>query len=354
MGLFDVFKKKECCICGNEVGLIGNRKLEDGNMCSKCAKKLSPWFDDRRHSTMEQIRQQLTYREQNARELEGFNVSRTIGESNKMYIEEVNGIPTRFFVTGSSNYKDANPDIISFKDVVSCVTDIDIRDEEKKQRDSEGRMVSYNPPRFEHHYNFYIKMQIRNNPYFDDIKFRVNSNVVTLESVGGIGGVGTIFGGSRNSIGRSMAGPAGFSLNTTREHKRYNEYHQMCELIEQAVEDGKRGAFVSAQTTNVQDPALVLLAKIPTAKMEELDPLLKEISELTCLRPDYNEVKEIQDKAVKAVADRANQLHMMRTNKQTDTAAAAAPQVPAGPKFCTYCGAPADGGKFCQYCGCQL
>ena len=52
MGLFDVFKKKECCICGNEVGLIGNRKLEDGNMCSKCAKQLSPWFDDRRHSTM--------------------------------------------------------------------------------------------------------------------------------------------------------------------------------------------------------------------------------------------------------------------------------------------------------------
>ena len=208
MGLFDVFKKKECCICGNEVGLIGNRKLEDGNMCSKCAKKLSPWFDDRRHSTMEQIRQQLTYREQNARELEGFNVSRTIGESNKMYIEEVNGIPTRFFVTGSSNYKDANPDIISFKDVVSCVTDIDIRDEEKKQRDSEGRMVSYTPPRFEHHYNFYIKMQIRNNPYFDDIKFRINGSCITLETVGDVrGSIGAAaMAGLLQSVGVSTAG----------------------------------------------------------------------------------------------------------------------------------------------------
>ena len=72
MGLFDIFKKKECCICGNEVGLLGNRKLEDGNMCSKCTKKLSPWFEERRHSTVEQIKAQLQYREQNSINLEGF------------------------------------------------------------------------------------------------------------------------------------------------------------------------------------------------------------------------------------------------------------------------------------------
>ena len=33
MGLFDnLFKKKNCDICGNEIGLLGNRKLEDGNL----------------------------------------------------------------------------------------------------------------------------------------------------------------------------------------------------------------------------------------------------------------------------------------------------------------------------------
>ena len=72
MGLFDVFKKKECCICGNEVGLLGNRKLEDGNMCSKCAKKLSPWFEDRRGSTVQQIREQLEYRGENEKKLKYF------------------------------------------------------------------------------------------------------------------------------------------------------------------------------------------------------------------------------------------------------------------------------------------
>ena len=57
MGLFDkIFEKKICSICGGEIGLLGNRKLEDGDCCKKCAAKLSPWFDERRHSTVEQIK----------------------------------------------------------------------------------------------------------------------------------------------------------------------------------------------------------------------------------------------------------------------------------------------------------
>ena len=60
-----LFEKKECAICGGEIGLLGNRKLEDGNMCKACAAKLSPWFDERRHSTVAQIEEQLEYRESN-------------------------------------------------------------------------------------------------------------------------------------------------------------------------------------------------------------------------------------------------------------------------------------------------
>ena len=56
MGLFD---KKNCDICGEKIGMLGNRKLEDGNMCKDCAKKLSPFCDDRRRCTLEQIKAQL-------------------------------------------------------------------------------------------------------------------------------------------------------------------------------------------------------------------------------------------------------------------------------------------------------
>ena len=63
MGFFGkLFEKKVCSVCDGEIGLLGNRKLEDGNLCKECAKKLSRWFDDRRHSTVEQIKAVLPAR----------------------------------------------------------------------------------------------------------------------------------------------------------------------------------------------------------------------------------------------------------------------------------------------------
>jgi len=36
MGLFGkLFEKKICSICGGEIGLLGNRRLADGNLCKK-------------------------------------------------------------------------------------------------------------------------------------------------------------------------------------------------------------------------------------------------------------------------------------------------------------------------------
>ena len=37
MGLFD---RKYCSVCGEKIGLLGNRKLEDGNLCKSCAGKV--------------------------------------------------------------------------------------------------------------------------------------------------------------------------------------------------------------------------------------------------------------------------------------------------------------------------
>ena len=349
MGLFNIFKKKDCEICGKEVGMFGYKKLEDGEICKDCVKLLSPWFEDRRHATVAQIKEQIAYREQNAKEHENFTISRKIGdEEYYMYIEEVSGVPTRFFVTSRSDYKAENPDIISFKDVISCVTDIQVRDEEIKQKNSEGQMVSCNPRRYKHHHDFFIKMEIRNNPYFDDIKFRINGSCITLETVGDIGGGfgGAALAGLFQGVGLSTAGVQTHSYRNSSENRRYEECRMICQKIEQAVEDGKRGASVAAQ-----DPVQLLFAKISNAKMEELDALLKEGCELTWNRPDY---KEIQHKMAEAISTRANQLHMMRVNNQINAAVTAAPQTPTAPKFCPDCGAPYEGGKFCQSCGSKL
>ena len=45
MGLFG--RKKNCDICGGKIGLLGNRKLSDGNMCKDCARKISPYLTGR-------------------------------------------------------------------------------------------------------------------------------------------------------------------------------------------------------------------------------------------------------------------------------------------------------------------
>ena len=348
MGLFDRFKKQDCEICGKEVGMFGYKKLEDGEICKDCVKLLSPWFEDRRHATVQQIKEQLIYREQNAKAHENFTISRKIGDEEYfMYIEEVSGVPTRFFVTCRSDYKAENPDIISFKDVASCVTDIQVRDEEIKERNAEGQMVSCNPRRYKHHHDFFIKMEIRNNPYFDDIKFRINGSCITLETVGDIGGGfgGAALAGLFQGVGLSTAGVQTHSYRNSSENRRYEECRMICQKIEQAVEDGKRGASVAAK-----DPVQMLFVKISNASMKELDDLHKEGCDLTWNRPDY---KEIQNKIGEAITARANQLLMMRGGNQTN-AAAVAPQATTGPKFCPNCGAPYEGGKFCQSCGSKL
>lgn len=182
MGIFGkLFDKKECSICGGEIGLLGNRKLEDGNLCKVCAGKLSPWFDDRRHSTVEQIRQQLAYREENRRNLDNFRPTKSYGEDCELKVEYQNGVPARFVVAKTDNYLQENADIIEFRNVTSFNIDIEEDKEELKRENSQGEQVSYVPPRYEYSYDFYAEIYTTN-PYCDDIRFRINGSTLHLET----------------------------------------------------------------------------------------------------------------------------------------------------------------------------
>ena len=58
MGFFDkMFEKKECAICGTELGLLGKTKISEGYLCKECAGKLSPYFHGYRSSTADDIRE---------------------------------------------------------------------------------------------------------------------------------------------------------------------------------------------------------------------------------------------------------------------------------------------------------
>lgn len=133
MGLFGkMFEKKNCDICGGEIGLLGNKKLEDGNLCKECASKLSPWFSDRRRSTVDQIREQLDWRE-------------------------------------------ANPDVLDFSQVTGCDTEIRESRTELHWKDSDGEEHDYDPPRYDVDYDMYLTIHV-NVPYYDSITFKVNGS----------------------------------------------------------------------------------------------------------------------------------------------------------------------------------
>ncbi len=170
MGLFgNVFEKKQCSICGKDIGLLGNRKLSDGNMCKDCASLLSPFFSDRRASTVEEIKQQLAYREENKTQLQYLNPTVVLGTKMKIYLDEAQ---KKFIVTRTTDWRSHNPDIID----LSQLDDVEIEVEEHKDeiytKDAEGKRISYNPKKYEIEYEFTINLVI-NSPYFSNISFEL-------------------------------------------------------------------------------------------------------------------------------------------------------------------------------------
>ncbi len=169
MGLFD---KKFCDVCGEKIGLLGNRKLEDGNLCKDCARKLSPFFSERRSSTVEEIKAQLEYREQNKTQVANFRPTKDYGYGSKKVYVDMN--QKKFIVTSDSTWQDSNPDVIDFSQVTSVNTDIEEHKSEIYYKDSEGKNVSYNPRRYEYEYEFEAKIYV-DSPWFNEITLELSS-----------------------------------------------------------------------------------------------------------------------------------------------------------------------------------
>ena len=227
MGLFD---KKFCDFCGNKIGLLGNKKLEDANMCKDCASKLSPWFSERRHSTKADIDAQLQYREQNKSAVSSFSATQTLGKHTKLMIDEN---ARKFMVTSASDIYSANPDVLDYSQAVGC--DLDVRESrtEIRRKDANGQSVSYNPPRYEYSYDFHVIIRV-NHPYFDEMKFSISNGSIKVGeqpmNPGQSGGW---------SVQRSGFNPLG---------NRVNDYYECVDLgnqIKAAVDAMRMGGNVS-------------------------------------------------------------------------------------------------------------
>ena len=219
MGLFD---KKYCDFCGNKIGLLGNKKLEDGNMCKDCASKLSPWFSERRHSTKASITEQLADREANASKVAAFHTTRSIGKNMKLLMDEDK---QQFMVTSARDLAAANPDVLDFSQATGCILDISESRNELKRKDNEGKFVSYNPPRYEYSYNLHATINV-NHPYFDEMKYSISNGYI------------------KTGEQQMSTNPYGWKMKRTlTDNLRLNEYYECLNLgdeIKEAVEQMRR------------------------------------------------------------------------------------------------------------------
>ena len=381
MGFLDkLFAKKICEICGGEIGILGNKKLVDGDCCKDCAAKLSPWFTDRKESTVAEIKEQIAYREANAAELKNsFRPTQTLGDYYKMYIMFENGCPSKFVISNAANIVEANADIIKFMDVVSC--NVDIRDSktEVKRKTESGEQVSYNPPRYEFRYEFYIELGI-NSPYFDKIRFKVNRNTVKLIS--------------ELQTHRASSGIGQFLLSNNDFDPTYNpefrQYQQMCGEIAEIVQKGqnpqkfqtasdipeeilenKRQEAFRDKTTAEEDPKKRLaLYEAECARVKD-NPALTEYAEYldrqrtllqyACMTPEEQAAKmveKMQQAQVSLMKDSGLPEETVAAASAAMAAGAAAAmenkQAESKSKKCPDCGATDQNGKFCEYCGAKL
>ena len=287
---------------------MGNQKLEDGNLCKDCAKQLSPWFSDRRRSTVEDIKRQLAYREENRGRASQFRTTRSYGEDCKVLLDEEH---RWFTVTRARDLADANPDILDYTALTGCRVDIDESRTEQKREGPDGKEVSYNPPRYEYSYDFEVIISV-NNLYFDEMKFRLNNSSVYIEPQNtmqrpmmgqqGMMGQRPMAGrsqsgmtqrpmmGQMNSVGRMNTMAAGFDPESNREYRKYREMgDEIRAALLQVMETARGGGAVQ------------------TAPMQQEAPMQQQ---------------------------------------ETFAPAPAA----AGPWTCPACGGQNDG-KFCEYCG---
>ena len=302
MGLFD---KKYCDVCGSKIGLLGNRKLEDGNLCKECAKKLSPWFSERRHSTLSDIKAQLEYREANKAKVSAFYVSKTLGSRTKLMIDRQK---QQFMVAKTNNISEENPDVLDFSMARGCETVIDEHRNEVKRKNADGSYVSYNPPRYEYSYTFSVKIFV-DHPYFDEIGFEISNGYINT------GEVCMTTGTANWTVNRS-----GMNFGSSRGVDEYNECVRLGNEIKAEIDQMQYGAQPMNQQYGAQ----------PVNQQYGAQPMNQQYGAQPMNQQQYG---------------------AQPMNQQYDTQQPQDQPAPVGIWVCPFCETQNNTGNFCGGCG---
>ena len=262
-----------------------------------------------------------------------FRTTRSYGEDWKVLLDEEH---RWFTVTRARDLADANPDILDYTALTGCRVDIDESRTEQKREGPDGKEVTYNPPRYEYSYDFEVIISV-NNPYFDEMKFRLNNSSVYIEP--------------QNTMQRPMMGQQG--------------------MMGQRPMAGRPQSGMAGQRPMMNQPGMNQrpMAGRPQSGMTQRPMMgqMNSVGRMNTMAAGFDPESNREYRKYREMGDeiRAALLQVMETARgggavqtapmqqeapmQQQETFAPAPAA-AGPWTCPACGGQNDG-KFCEYCG---
>lgn len=139
---------------------------------------MSPLFADYKNTTITQIKDQLTYREENAQRVKVFVAAETFGEYPKVMVDRKHNW---FVVTKATKLSDENPDVFDLSDIQNVLVEIEENKRELHFTNKKGKTCSYKPARYEFTYKFKVNIQM-NHPFIKMISLKITKEDVKIIS----------------------------------------------------------------------------------------------------------------------------------------------------------------------------
>ena len=162
------FDKKHCHVCGKKVGFFTREDIEDGVICDSCAEKLSPLGQSPEVMNVEEVVNQLKYREKNRERVRRFHPNFKYDTNARQMRVLIDEADETFMITDREDdeFRLFYPDVIDLADIEKCEftyhTD-----------DVYGYFGDDSPYIYE--YDFYLEIFL-NHPYLDEIKLPLNND----------------------------------------------------------------------------------------------------------------------------------------------------------------------------------
>ncbi|MBP0977219.1 MAG: hypothetical protein J6U36_00355 [Oscillospiraceae bacterium] len=173
-----LFGKKKCCACGENIGAFYRKKLPCGFICEKCSHQISPLVKYTKFTDVDRLKEHLEYRKESSELLEKFQITRIIGEKERIVIDDKNQLV--LFATEGDKWTKRQPDVIHFDQITGFDEYIEVIDSGDYYESSEG--IENEVPKGYVSCNFSFILTI-DSPWFSVMPIQINRDELITDDI---------------------------------------------------------------------------------------------------------------------------------------------------------------------------